>query len=239
MLLRLRNAAASMGELAQRQDRVASNLANANTIGYRRDRAFSTALAERIDREGAPQSTRVAGQAADVAPGVPVQTGNPLDLALEGDGLFAIRDTDGRTRYTRAGEFLLDAEGTVRTTQGHALLTTDGDPLTLPPSGGEIGVNTAGEVSVGGLRVGRIATFEVADPAGLVRLDGATFEAAGVAARPSETRMRQGFLEGSNVDAVGEMVELMSHVRLFESQQKALRSADDSLGAATRDLGSF
>ncbi|WP_412061208.1 flagellar hook-basal body protein [Rubrivirga sp. IMCC45206] len=239
MLLRLRNAAASMGELAQRQDRVASNLANANTVGYRRDRAFATALSERIDREGAPQSTRVAGQAADVAQGVPVQTGNPLDLALEGDGLFAIRDAAGRTRYTRAGEFMLGADGTVRTPQGDALLTTDDRPLTLPPSGGEIGVTTAGEVSVGGIAVGRIATFEVADPASLVRLDGATFEAAGVAARPSETRIRQGFLESSNVDAVSEMVELMSHVRLFESQQKALTSADETLGGATRDLGSF
>ncbi len=239
MLLRLRNAAASMAELAQRQDRVANNLANANTTGYLRDRAFSTALSERLDTEGSPQSTRVAGQYADTAGGSLVETGNVLDLALEGDGFFAVRGADGRTRYTRAGEFVLDAEGTVRSPQGHALLRDDGAPLTVPPSGGEIAITTAGEVRVAGAAVGRLQIVSVDDPSQLVRLDAASFDATGLAVRPGEARVRQGFLESSNVDAVGEMVELMSNVRLFESQQKALRTTDDILSAVTRDLGTF
>lgn len=239
MLLRLRNAAASMAELAQRQDRVANNLANAGTVGYRRDQAFATALRERIDAEGAPQSTRVAGQVADLAPGEFIQTGNALDLALDGDGFFAVQDADGRTRLTRAGAFALDADGTVRSPQGHLLLRDDGTPLTLPPSGGEIAVDTAGDVTVGGVLAGRVRTVAVEDAGRLVRLDGATFDGAGLALAPAETRVRQGFLEGSNVDAVGEMVELMNHVRLFESQQKALRTTDETLGAVTRDLGTF
>jgi flagellar basal body rod protein FlgG len=239
MLLRLRNAAASMAELAQRQDRVANNLANAGTVGYRRDQAFATALRERIDTEGAPQSTRVGGQVADLAPGEFIQTGNALDLALDGDGFFAVQDADGRTRLTRAGEFVLDADGTVRSPQGHLLLRDDGAPLTLPPSGGEIAVDTAGDVNVGGVLAGRIQTVAVEDAGQLVRLDGATFDGAGLALAPAEARVRQGFLEGSNVDAVSEMVELMNHVRLFESQQKALRTTDETLGAVTRDLGTF
>ncbi len=239
MLLRLRNAAASMAELSQRQDRVAGNLANANTVGYRRDQAFATALRERIDIEGAPQSTREAGQVADVAPGALLETGGTLDLALDGEGFFAVQGADGRTRYTRAGEFRMADDGTVRSPQGHALLRADGSPLTLPPSGGEIAVSTAGEVSVGGLPIGQVQVVTVDAPGQLARLDGATFDAAGAAARPSQARVRQGFLEGSNVDAVGEMVDLMAHVRLFESQQKALRTTDDTLGAVTRDLGTF
>ena len=239
MLLRLRNAAASMAELSQRQDRVASNLANANTTGYLRDRAFATALRERIDAEGAPQSTRVAGQVPDMSPGPLVETGGALDLALEGDGFFAVQGEDGRTRYTRAGAFVLDASGTVRSPQGHALLRDDGAPLTIPPSGGEIAVTTAGEVTVGGAPVGRVQTVEVEDPGQLVRLDGATFDAAGVAVRPGESRVRQGFVAGANVDAVGEMVDLIAHVRLFESQQKSLKTTDEVLGAVTRDLGTF
>ncbi|PAP75789.1 flagellar hook-basal body protein [Rubrivirga marina] len=239
MLLRLRNAAASMAELAQRQDRVANNLANAGTVGYRRDQAFATALRERIDAEGAPQSTRVGGQVADLAPGEFIQTGNALDLALDGDGFFAIQDADGRTRLTRAGAFVLDGDGTVRSPQGHLLLRDDGTPLTLPPSGGEIAVDTAGDVTVGGVLAGRVQTVAVEDPGQLARLDGATFDGTGLALAPAEARVRQGFLEGSNVDAVGEMVELMNHVRLFESQQKALRTTDETLGAVTRDLGTF
>ena len=239
MLLRLRNAAASMAELSQRQDRVASNLANANTAGYLRDRAFATALRERLDSEGSPQSTRVAGQIADVTTGALVETGNALDLALDGTAFFAVQGDDGRTRYTRAGSFVLDASGTVRSPGGHALLRDDGAPLTVPPSGGELAVTTSGEVTVGGARVGRIQTVEVDDPSQLVRLDGASFDAAGVDVRPGTSRVRQGFVAASNVDAVAEMVELIAHVRLFESQQKSLKTTDDTLGAVTRDLGTF
>ena len=239
MLLRLRNAAASMAELSQRQGRVASNLANANTTGYLRDRAFATALRERIDAEGSPHSTRVGGQVADVDAGPLVETGNALDLAIDGNGFFAVQGDDGRTRYTRAGSFVLDASGTVRSPQGYALLRDDGAPLTIPPSGGEITVAAGGEVRVGGAPVGRVQTVEVLDPAQLVRLDGASFDAAGVDVRPGAGGVRQGFVAGSNVDAVGEMVDLIAHVRLFESQQKALTAADETLAAVTRDLGSF
>lgn len=239
MLLRLRNAAASMGELAQRQDRVANNLANANTVGYLRDRAFAVALNEQIDPEGAPQSTRVAGQFADLQGGVLVETGNALDLALEGDGFFVVQGADGQTRYTRAGEFVLDADGAVRSPQGHALLDADGAPLTLPPSGGEIAVSTSGEVRVGGTRVGQVGVVHVANPEAMVRLDGATFRAEGLTVEPGAPRVRQGFLETSSVDPVHEMTELIAHVRLFETQQKSLRTTDDVLGAVTRDLGTF
>jgi flagellar basal-body rod protein FlgF len=239
MLIRLRNASASMSELSQRQDRVANNLANANTTGYLRDRAFAAALDERIDHEGAPQSTRVTGQYADLTGGPLRETGNPLDLALEGDGFFVVQGADGQTRYTRAGEFVLDADGAVRSPQGHTLLRDDGSPFVLPPSGGEIAVSTAGDLSVGGTRVGRIQRVTVEDPSTLVRLDGSTFRAEGVAAQPSEARVRQGFLESANVEVIREMTDLIAHVRLFESQQKSLQTTDEILGKVTRDLGAF
>ena len=228
-----------MGELAQRQDRVANNLANANTVGFQRDRAFAQALDERLDFEGTARSTRVAGQWADQTGGSLQETGGPLHLALEGDGFFAVQDASGQTRYTRAGEFMLAADGTVRSPQGLALLRDDGAPLTLPPSGGEVEVSTAGEVRVGGVSVGHVAAVVPENPRALVRLDGASYASEGVAVRPSEARVRQGFLESSNVDAVREMTDLIAHVRLFESQQKALQTTDDVLGAVTRALGTF
>lgn len=240
MLLRLRNAVASMGELVQRQDRVAHNLANANTVGYQRDRSFAQALDERLDAEGAPRSTRVAGQWADPTAGALQETGGPLHLAIEGEGYFTVQDASGQTRLTRAGEFVLDTDGAVRSPSGLALLRDDGTPLTLPPSGGAVEITTGGEVRVGGTPVGRVGVVVPADARSLVRLDGASYATVGVALRPAEgARVRQGFLESSNVDAVREMTDLIAHVRLFESQQKALQTTDDVLGAVTRALGTF
>ena len=240
MLLRLQNAVASMGEVTVRQDRVANNLANVNTVGYRRDRTFAAALEERLDAEGAPVSTRVGGQWTERTAGALEQTGAPLDVALEGEGFFRVQSATGQARLTRAGQFVLAADGTVRTPAGDlTLLCDDGAPLTLPPSGGEILITTSGEVSVGGTPVGRIGVADVADARDLVRLDGATFDAAGVAVRPAEARVRQGFVEASNVNAVTEMADLIEHVRLFESQQKSLQTTDSVLGAVTRDLGAF
>jgi flagellar basal body rod protein FlgG len=239
MLHRLRNAAASMGELAHRQDRVANNLANANTVGFQRDRAFGRALDERLDFERTPQSIRVAGQWADQTLGALQETGNPLDLALTGDGFFAVQTPAGETRYTRAGEFLMDADGTVRSAQGNTLLDTEGQPLVLPPTGGDIAVMTSGEVRVGRTAVGRIQIVAFEDPAAMTRVDAATFTADGLAQRPPETDVRQGFLESSNVNAVTEMADLITHVRLFETQQKSLRTTDEVLAGVTRDLGAF
>lgn len=240
MLLRLQNAAASMSELAQRQDRVANNLANVNTVGYKRDRAFAQALDERIDADGAPRSLRDSGQWADLSGGAMVETGNPLDLAIAGDGFFQVRTPDGQTRLTRAGEFLLDADGVVRSPGGLELLGTDGQPITLPPSGGEIAIHASGEIRIGGVRAGEVGVVTVADPAALVRLDGATWDTAGQATAPAAgARVQQGMLESANVDPLAEMTELIAHVRLFESQQKSLQTTDEVLGAATRDLGTF
>jgi len=94
-------------------------------------------------------------------------------------------------------------------------------------------------VRVGGVRAGQVRVVEFADPSNMERLDATTWGARGQQALPGEPQVRQGALETANVDAVGEMVDLMEHVRLFESQQKALKTTDDILGVATRDLGSF
>src|SRR5690606_35713907 len=83
MLLRLRTAAASMAMMIRRQERTANNLANADTVGFRRERTFATVLENALDAEGAPRTTRRMGGWADLSAGALEQTGNPLDLALE------------------------------------------------------------------------------------------------------------------------------------------------------------
>ena len=237
MLLRLRNAATSMADTVHRQDRTANNLANANTAGYRRDRSFTEVLRSEIDAEGSPQSDRRTVGRPDLATGVLDPTGNPLDVALGGEGFFVVDGPDGAPRYTRAGRFVADADGALRTPDGLAVQGTDG-PLRLPP-GGPVVIDEAGGVTVGGRPAGtlRVVTFD--DPDTLRRLDGTSFTSAAPPVAVAAPAVRQGFVEGSNVDPIREMADMIAQVRLYEAQQKTVQTTDSLLGQVARDLGTF
>lgn len=237
MLLRLQNAAAAMTELGRQQDRVANNLANANTTGFKRQRTFTEALAQRLDREGAPASERTTAQWLERRPGVLEPTGNPLDLALQGEGFFVVADAAGALRYTRAGRFAPDAEGTLRTPEGLVVMGTTG-PITLPP-GGPVEVDADGTVRAGGLAVGTLRVVRFDDETLLERAEGATFLTDAEPLAVDRPAVRQGFLEASTVDPVAEMTEMIAHVRLFEAHQRVLQTHNDLLGRVAGDLGRF
>ncbi|HLA64407.1 MAG TPA: flagellar basal-body rod protein FlgF [Rhodothermales bacterium] len=237
MLQRLRTAAASMAEMTRRQERTANNLANVDTSGYRRERTFANVLREQIDAEGAPRTVRTTGGWADLNPGELQATGNPLDVALERGGFFVVAGPDGAERYTRAGSFGLDATGTLRTLDGDAVMGEEG-PLTLPP-GSAVTVSAEGRIAVDGQPVGTLRVVTFADPATLRRAGDTTFTSTAPPTPVDDPGVRQGFVEGSNVDAVREMADMITHFRLFEAQQKMVQSTDELLGAVTRDLGRF
>lgn len=227
-----------MAQMVRQQERTANNLANANTVGYRRDRAFTEALAQRLDAEGAPRTERHVTQWASEEQGAFEHTGNPLDLALSGEGFFVTGEEDG-PRYTRAGRFVLDAGGFLRTPTGE-LVQGQGGPIQIPPRSGPVDVTGAGEVRAGGQRVGQLRIVRFADPMQLRRLDGAAF-AAGTqtpedVAHPT---VMQGYVEQSNINAITEMTAMIEQFRLFESQQKVIQTTDQILGQVTRDLGRF
>ena len=229
-----------MRQMIQEQERVANNLANVNTVGYKRDRTFTEALDEYLDDEGAPRSERLTAQWADAAQGPVESTGTPLDVAIDGEGFFVFTDDEtGAAVYARAGRFSLDAEGTLRDLTGRAV-EGDGGPVQIPPSGGAISISRTGEVTVGGQAVGTLSVVRFDNPMQLRRLDGATFDAAGMEPVPVENPViMQGYVEASNVDAVREMADMIAYYRQFESQQKMLQTTDQILGAVTRDLGKF
>ncbi len=227
--------------MVRQQERIANNLANANTVGFKRDRTFTQILNERIDAEGGPRSDKLVRQWADLAPGAVEQTGNPLDVALHGEGFFELSDeATGRTRFTRAGRFTLDAEGTLRDAFGYAV-QGDGGPIQLSvQNGGAVTIARDGSIRVGKEQVGKLRVVTFDDPGRLQRLDGAAFDAAGMEPIDVEAPdVRQGYLEQSNVDAIQAMTEMIEFYRLFESQQKTIRTADEILGRITRELGKF
>lgn len=249
------------GALAQQHtlDVVANNVANVNTAGFRGDRAvFGELLAgaqreQAIDpRQPAPPRTdkfvKVDANALDVSGGVLRQSGNPLDLAIQGDGYFVVRDGQG-DRLTRAGNFMLRENGELATMEGQAVLGTDNEPIRLPLGARDIQINAEGIIRVtvadGTMRsdpveVAKLQLRTVADPTKLTR-EGTTLYKLADGAASSEAKraeVLQGHLEGSNVNAVSALNELITVSRSFDALHRVIESFQQIDQRAARDIGS-
>ena len=239
MLLRLRNSFASMTQAIRQQERTANNLANVNTTGYKKERFFAETLNEFINAEGSPESTRNLRQWTDFSPGTLEPTGNTFDLAIDGEGLFTVTDPQGQTRFTRAGHFMLDAEGYLRMPNGFLVQGNNG-PVQIPIGAKEVIINDRGEIHVDGELIDQLTIVWFENPEMLERLDGTTFGAG--TQTPIEIKtphVRQGYLETANVNTMQEMTDMIAHFRLFETQQKVLQTQDQLLGRVTRELGKW
>ena len=240
MLLRLQNSFASMTTTVRQQERIANNLANANTVGFKHARTFTEVLNERLDVEQAPQSDRNTTQWASLEQGALDQTGNPLDVALGGEGFFVLSDdATGAQRFTRAGRFALDPDGMLRGPNGLAVEGAEG-PVVIPPGTTQIEIAADGTIRADGQPSGQLRVVRFEDPMQLRPLDGVMFDAGGLEPEDVEhPTVLQGHVEQSNVNAIDAMTEMIEHLRLFESQQKLLQANDQILGHVTRDLGKF
>lgn len=245
------------GNLAamKRLDVIASNLANVGTAGFKQDRmAFESVLAGSQNPPAVPS-----GQTADpvllqehlytdYSAGALTQTGNTLDLALQGDGYFTVRTPEG-VAYTRQGSFRLSADGTLVTANGYPVLSKGGDqpdqgqPIRIDVAGQTAGgkpvVDSQGNITLNGEPVASLAIFDFPKPYQLTKAAGALF-LAGADAVPQTagalTTVSQGALEQSNVDSISAMVQMVETGRYFETCQKAVRSFDDLAAKAVNEL---
>jgi flagellar basal-body rod protein FlgF len=218
----------------QRQDVLANNLANASTTGFRAELQAFRAVPVRGD--GA--STRVYALETttgyDASAGPLTQTGRPLDVAMQGNAWLAVQALDGTEAYTRAGSLQVNAEGTLSTSGGLAVLG-DGGPITLPPDSVPQ-IASDGTVSVrqpnGSITpLGRLKL--VTPEAPLTRGDDALFRAAeGELPGDPNARLQDGALEGSNVNPIENMVAMIAAARQFEAQMKMLQTAEKDEQAA-------
>jgi flagellar basal-body rod protein FlgF len=217
----MRQSALGLIQRAQAQEVLSNNLANINTPGFRGDRVSFAEALEQAAGKGALRS--VAVTSIDLRPGPVETTGNDLDFAVDGAGFFVVQTPQGE-RYTRGGAFTLDGEGKLVTRSGYPVLT-DGGPVVA--DSGDLMVAEDGTVSVGGEPAGRLRLVSFADGRALRRWEGGLFEAVG---RPveAEGRILQGHLEGSNVSPVEMLTEMMTALRQFEANQKALREQSDT-----------
>lgn len=202
-------------------DRVAADLANVNTAGYKSERV-TTLSAERPDFGAALQSAVdvVAGPGRlDMRGGVLATTGRELDVALEGPGFFVVQTPNGE-RLTRNGQFDRRVDGTLVTNDGLPVVGERG-PITLGP--GAITVDADGTVRAGNVPAGRLKVVDVSDYEGLRREEHGRFRYVG-AGQPAAvgTPVRTGVLEQSNVSVVERMVQLTEVGRSFEALQRGL-----------------
>jgi flagellar basal-body rod protein FlgG len=225
-----------------RMDVISNNLANTSVSGFKRQRiSFQDVMNTQDDtpKSGADQGRPAGGELVrmeiDHTQGDFRTTGNPLDLAIHGEGFFKIETPEG-VRYTRKGNFTLDAQGVLVTQDGHMVLG-QGGPIQV--SGSQIEVNGTGAVLVAGEEAGTLSLAAFEDPGRLFPEGQAMFSNPSGEAEiemPLGSRVNQGSLELANVQVAEEMVSMIHCMRAFESYQKVIRTLDEINQRAINDV---
>ena len=204
--------------LARELDNVANNIANANTTGFRRDTSIFTEYVNAIRGDPSISQTRIGARAISDEQGEMIEAGGPFDLAIEGEGFFGVITPAG-LRLTRAGAFLLNEEGVLTTKSGNPVAGDGGSPITVPGGASTIAIALDGSVAADGNLIGRITLFD-AEQTSLVRVGDDLFRSTEEPSPVESGRIRQGFLEASNVDAVLELSRMIEVQRAFELEQQ-------------------
>lgn len=226
---------------------LSNNMANANTVGFKEDRVF------RIPETPASVWNNLsANQTKDVSinniSSLPVgtftnfeqgqlkETGNVLDMALEGEGFFSVQTSKGM-QYTRKGSFALDSNGTLVTQEGYPVLGKGGSQIQI--SGQQVVVDPNGAIIVDDVEVGALNIVEFANKTGLLKTGDSIYSQQNPkdpGAPAKKTVVQQRFIEGSNVDPVKMMTEMINVMRGYESYQKVLQSLNE-IDTKTNEVG--
>lgn len=227
-------AALSMDHDMQRVANIGQNLANTSTPGYKRvvqaQRPFSAAMLEAGADPGVDTGL-------DMSAGALRASSDPLDLAVQGEGLFLF-DSPAGPALSRQASLHVDGQGRLVNDAGQAVQSDRGD-LRITPLAGDLRIDSQGEVWQGERAIGRLQLVRVGDPAKLVPLGGGLYRPAeGDAAQPMDnaqvlSRQR----EASNVSSSAEMVRLMETSRHFEAMAKLVQGYDEAMDKAIRKLG--
>ncbi len=259
MLRALSNAASGMKAQEVNIDVISNNLANVNTTGYKKARAeFADLFYEQRVRSGTPSPTgtplpggteigfgvRTVATYKNFNTGDMRETGNPLDIAIEGKGFLKLIDAEGNEVYTRSGILKTNSDGQIVNVDGYLL-----DPaLSIPQDSTSITISETGVLSVTTgadsipMEIGRIELVNFANPAGLISMGRNLYgespaSGAAMPGNPAEEgygRILQGFTEGSNVAVVTEMIDMISAQRAYEINSKVIKAADEMLTQTTR-----
>ena len=239
----IHKAAAGMMASMDRFGTIANNLANVSTTGYKRDLQFLRLLTleqtnlERKRSGGAPVRELVQDQFTDFSQGELNETGNRLDLAISGEGLFTIQTTKG-IAYTRNGSFTLDEDSYLVDYLGNRVLSNEGEILI---NGAEVIINRFGDVEVDGGSVGKLKIVIFEDDTKLRKAGNSLFYPINNEVKPQAPSkpylVSQGYLETSNVNLVEEMITMIALGKEFEVNQKIIQTNDELMRREAREVG--
>ncbi|MDD3760176.1 MAG: flagellar basal-body rod protein FlgG [Acidithiobacillus sp.] len=244
-----------------KMDVIANNLANVNTTGFKQSRAvFQDLLYQNLRQPGAQSSqttqypsglqlgtgVRVVATERLMTQGNLTQTGNALDVGINGQGFFQILEPNGTIAYTRDGTFQLNNQGQLVTSNGYLLQP----PVTIPPNAQSITIGEDGTVSVvlpgqaAPQQVGTIQLANFINPTGLQSIGGNLYLQTGSSGAPQTGQpslnglgtVQQGYLESSNVNVVSELVDMIATQRAYEINSKAVSTSDSMLGYAIQNI---
>jgi len=246
MIDRLQNSVLSMQMLSKAQEITANNLANVNTPGFKADRVFFEMFMNAGNQNQGSGVLPV--QFINFEQGQLEQTGNMFDLALEGNGFFLV-EKDNMAHLTRNGRFNLDSSGYLIDDRGSHVQGRDGN-IIIPEylaaiSGGDrqldLEISQDGTIRLNGEIFDQIRVVSLENPENLRKLDGNYFivKNGDMPLADDSTRVLQGYIELGNVNPMKELLDMTQNFKLFEAQQRIMRSTDDMLSGATHTLGRF
>jgi flagellar basal-body rod protein FlgF len=215
---------------------VSNNIANMNTAGYKQDDAvFTSYMIQTPEAEGVGATplffTQDFGDFQDFSAGSLKTTGNDLDVALQGDGFFCI-ETAGGEKYTRKGQFTLNEDGALSTTEGDLVMSENNTPLFIAPGESQITISESGDVMTENGVIGRLKIARFADNQKLLKVAGVMFENVAdntVVFGDGNYRIKQGMVENSNVNAISEMTNLVKIQRSYDYVQQMIDEEHDRL----------
>ena len=239
----------------QRLDTITNNLANASTTAYKREgatsRAFDEYLGVRVKDKTVGNlvtpignmslGVKIGENYTDYSQGSFRNTENTYDIAIEGNGFFSISFTNKNgeqsIKYTRDGNFTLDADGALRTTDGDYVQGENGD-IYIPTDAAEVAIVDTGDIYADGEYIDTIKIVDFEDYNYLKKYGENMYDAVdGAVQTESSAILHQGYLEASNINAVSEMVEMITITRAYEANQKAVQAADDMIEKAVNEVG--
>lgn len=210
---------------------VSNNMANANTPGYKgehimfKEYLVKTPAPHRLMGEKVSFAQDI-GVLRDLSRGPLTKTENPLDIAIDGEGYFAVETADG-VRYTRAGHFRLDDAGTVVNADGHPLLQANDQPIIFAPNETQISVSADGVVSSENGEIGRLRVVRFENEQAVRKVGGGLYETDQVPEEVAQPHVLQGMIEESNVQPILELTSMMQIMRQYEGMQKLLENDND------------